>query len=72
MSKKGIDITFVHYGIHKEDMQIIETLCTEHAIEAEWLKEEIIKKFHENKINDNEINEKSVKKIIEKAIQKIN
>jgi len=30
-------------------MQIIETLCSEHGIEAEWLKDEILKKFHEKK-----------------------
>jgi len=70
MSRKGIDTTFVHYGIRKEDMQIIENLCVEHGLEPEWLKEEILRKFHENKINENDLSEKNVKKIIERAIQK--
>jgi hypothetical protein len=71
MSKKALDITFVHYGITKEDMQIIENICKEHSINFEWVKDDILKKFHENKINDIEITEKSMKRIIEKALQKV-
>ncbi len=71
MSKKGLDISFVHYGIRKDDMQIIESLCTEHGLDFEWLQEELLKAFHSSKINDNELSEKSIKKIIEKALNKI-
>ena len=43
MAKKGLDTTFVHYGIRKEDMDLISVLCTEHQLEFEWVKEELLK-----------------------------
>jgi len=68
---KGIDITFVHYGIRKEDMQIIDSVCNDYQIDEYWLKENILKKYHEGKTNDIEFSEKSVRKIIDKAVQKL-
>ena len=38
MAKKGLDTTFLHYGIRKEDMSLIETLCIEHKLEFDWVK----------------------------------
>lgn len=49
MAKKSLDTTFLHYGIRKEDFSMIEVLCTEHQIEFDWLKEEILKEFHEKR-----------------------
>jgi hypothetical protein len=72
MAKKSLDTTFLHYGIRKEDLSMIEVLCTEHQIEFDWLKEEILKEFHEKKINNEDLDDKSIEKIIDKAIQKIN
>lgn len=72
MAKKSLDTTFLHYGIRKEDLSMIEVLCTEHQIEFDWLKEEILKEFHEKKINNEDLDDKSIEKIIEKAIQQIN
>lgn len=71
MAKKGLDTTFVHYGIRKEDMDLISVLCTEHQLEFEWVKEELLKEFHERKIRNQEVDEKSLEKIIEKALSKI-
>jgi hypothetical protein len=71
MAKKGLDITFVHYGIRKEDISLIEALCTEHKLEFEWIKEDILKEFHERKIKNEDMDEKSIEKIIEKALLKI-
>ncbi|MBL0315060.1 MAG: hypothetical protein IPP69_04485 [Flavobacteriales bacterium] len=71
MAKKGLDITFVHYGIRKEDISLIEALCTEHKLEFEWVKEDILKEFHERKIKNEDMDEKSIEKIIEKALLKI-
>jgi hypothetical protein len=51
---------------------MIEVLCTEHQIEFDWLKEEILKEFHEKKINNEDLDDKSIEKIIDKAIQQIN
>lgn len=71
MAKKGLDITFVHYGIRKEDISLIEALCVEHKLEFDWVKEDILKEFHERKIRNQDMDEKSVEKIIEKALLKI-
>ena len=71
MAKKGLDTTFLHYGIRKEDITLIETLCTNHNLEFDCVKEDLLKEFHERKIRNQELDEKSVNKIIEKAIQKI-
>lgn len=71
MGKKGLDTTFVHYGIRKEDMDLISVLCTEHQLEFEWVKEELLKEFHERKIRNQDVDEKLLEKIIEKALTKI-
>jgi hypothetical protein len=71
MAKKGLDTMFVHYGIRREDMNLIEALCLQHQLDAEWVKEELLKEFHERKIKDQAMDEKSIEKVIEKAIQKI-
>jgi len=71
MGKKGLDTLFVHYGVRKEDMQVIEALCNEFDIDPEWLKEYILKAFHEKKIKNEDLDEKSLKKLLEKALQKI-
>lgn len=71
MAKKGLDTTFVHYGIRKEDMDLISVLCTEHQLEFEWVKEELLKEFHEKKLRNQDVDDKSIEKIIEKALLKI-
>jgi len=71
MAKKGLDTTFVHYGIRKEDMDLISVLCTEHQLEFEWVKEELLKEFHERKIRNQDVDDKALEKIIEKALMKI-
>lgn len=71
MSKKGLDTLFVHYGIRKEDMQVIEALCNEYEVDSNWLQEDILKIFHERKIKNEDLDEKSLKKLLEKALQKI-
>jgi hypothetical protein len=71
MAKKGLDTTFVHYGIRKEDMDLISVLCTEHQLDFEWVKEELLREFHERKIRNQDMDEKSLEKIIEKALSKI-
>jgi len=71
MAKKGLDTTFLHYGIRKEDMQIIETLCIEHHLEFDWVREELLKEFHEKKVGNQEITDKLLERLIDKALQKI-
>lgn len=71
MEKKGLDSTFIHYGIRKEDMSLIETLCTSHQIDFDWLKEDVLKEFHDKKINKQDIEDKTIERLIDKALQKI-
>jgi hypothetical protein len=71
MAKKGLDTTFVHYGIRKQDMDLIEVLCTEHQIDFDWVKEDLLREFHEKKIRNREMDEKTIEKIIEKALLKV-
>ena len=47
-------------------MQVIEALCNEFDIDPEWLKEYILKAFHEKKIKNEDLDEKSLKKLLEK------
>ena len=48
--KKSLDRTFLNYGIRQEDMQLIESACQSEGIDAEWLKDYILKPFHEERI----------------------
>lgn len=71
MSKKGLDSLFIHYGIRKDDMATIETICEKYDIDADWVKEYLLKSYHEKKIKNEDLDEKSLKKMIEKALHKI-
>lgn len=71
MSKKGLDTLFVHYGIRREDMQVIEALCNEYDVDFDWLQEDVLKLYHEKKIRNEDLDEKSLKRLLEKALQKL-
>lgn len=71
MISKGLDSAFIHYGIRQEDIDIIKNLCQEQEIDMEWLQENILKEFHNLKINNEDIDNKKIEKIIEKALNKI-
>jgi hypothetical protein len=69
--KKGLDISFVHYGIRKEDLELIETLCNEHQLDADWIRDDILKVYHEKRIQDGDFEGKGIEKLIEKALLKV-
>lgn len=71
MARKGLDTTFIHYGIRKDDMSLIETLATNHQLDFDWVKEELLKEFHDKKISNKDLDEKTIEKLIDKALQKI-
>lgn len=48
--KKGIDSTFVHYGIRREDLDTIEQICTRHEVDFDWLKEELLRPYHTRRV----------------------
>lgn len=69
--KKGIDGTFLHYGIRREDMEVIEQACQDSGIDSEWMKEYILKAYHEERNNQNTVDDKTLTKIIKKALKAI-
>lgn len=68
---KGIDQKFVHYGIRKEDLSMIEAICDAESVGFEWLSEEILKAYHAKKVDAIEIDDATTEEIIRAAIQKI-
>lgn len=68
---KGIDTKFVHYGIRKDDLAMIEAICDAEGIDYNWLCEEILKAYHARKVDVIEINDADAEEIIRAAIQKI-
>ena len=68
---KGLDNKFLHYGIRKEDLSMIEAICDAEQIDFEWLSEEILKAYHAKKVDVIEIDDAATEDIIRTAIQKI-
>jgi hypothetical protein len=71
MAKKGLDTTFLHYGIRKEDMSLIETISLNYQLDANWVKEDLLREFHEKKVSKQDVDDKSIERLIDKALQKI-
>ena len=68
---KRLDQKFLHYGIRKEDLELIEALCEKHHIDFEWLSEEILRKYHASKVDKIEMLDSDAEKVISDAIQLI-
>lgn len=68
--KKGLDRTFLHYGIRQEDMNIIEDACRDVDIDVDWMKEYILKPYNEERNNEN-IDDKKLRSILNKALKKL-
>lgn len=68
MENKGLDTTFIHYGIRKEDMDIIKNLCEEQNINFDWLCDNILKEYHSIKVNNEDEDDKNIKKIFTNAL----
>lgn len=69
--KKGIDSKFVNYGIRRDDLAMIESICDQEGIDFDWLSEEILKAYHAKKVDVVEIDDVSTEQIIRSAINKI-
>ncbi len=71
---EGLDNNFVNYGIRTNDLKIIEALCMDKDtnINFEWLKEDILREYHNKKMRDIEISDNDTENVINKALQKIN
>ena len=69
--RKGIDSTFLHDGVRREDMALIEQSCQESGVEPEWLKENLLKPYNEERNNQNVVEEKKLAKIVRKALKNL-
>ena len=65
---KGLDGKFLHYGIRKEALELVRTLCEKHDIDFDWMSEEILRKYHAAKVERIEMNDEETEKIIAEAI----
>jgi hypothetical protein len=68
---RGLDSSFLHYGVRKQDLAVIAELCKKHDLDEDWVINELIKAYHEQKVNSIEVEDKAVEKIISKALTKI-
>ena len=68
---KGLDSSFLHYGVRKQDLALIAELCQKYELDVDWVAEELIKAYHEQKVANIEVEDKVVEKIISKALFKI-
>ncbi len=71
MSRKGIDQKFVHYGIRRDDLSMIEAICAAEGLDFDWVSEDILKAYHVNNVDDIEIDDASTEEVIRTAINKI-
>ena len=73
MARKGIDSTFLHYGIRTSDMDIIQELCTspDSQLNPDWVKDEILKLYNEGGNDQGVVEEKTIRQIIKNALKKI-
>ena len=67
-----IDSTFMHYGVRREDMQIIKEICDNHELDFDWFKDEVLRQYHEDKMSNEDMDSKNLQKIIKKAMDKYN
>lgn len=68
---KGLDSSFLHYGVRKQNLAVIAELCKKYELDEDWVTNELIKAYHEQKVANIELDEKTVGKIISKALLKI-
>ena len=61
---KGLDNKFLHYGIRKEDLSMIEAICDAEQIDFEWLSEEILKAYHAKKVDVIEIDDAATEETV--------
>ena len=69
--QRGIDQKFVHYGIRRDDLALIEAICEKYELDFDWVCEDILKAFHTQKVTAIEMSDIDTEEIIRAAIQKI-
>lgn len=67
---KSLDSMFMHYGIRREDMEIIKGICEKHEVDFDWFKDEVLRVYHEEKTKHENIDMKSLQNLLENALSK--
>ena len=67
---KGLDTTFVHYGIRKADLTLIHRLADEHGLPPDWL-DELLRTYHEKRVRNEAMEEKDILKLLNEQLDAI-
>ncbi|MBQ0030741.1 MAG: hypothetical protein KBT32_09930 [Bacteroidales bacterium] len=68
---KGIDTTFMTYGIRREDMALIRQLAMDANLDEDWVVEYILKEYHDKRVANAEVKDSDADSVIKNAIKKI-
>lgn len=71
MAQKGLDTAFVHYGIRRCDLDILEELAGRYELDFTWIQEQILGKYHEQKTKNEDIDSRMLESLISKALDKL-
>ena len=69
--KKGLDRTFLEYGIRKPDLEVITALCEKHELNADWVKDCLLSQYHKEKVDRIEMDDATTESVINKALQTV-
>lgn len=69
--RQGIDTEFLHYGVRKTDLRLIETIAQQRGLDIDWVKEHFLKAYHEEKNKTQEVDEKKTEQLIIAALRKL-
>lgn len=67
---KGLDATFVHYGIRKDDLALIHRLAQDAGLPEEWL-DGVLKAYHEKKVRNEPLEDKDIQRLLNEQLDRI-
>lgn len=66
---KGLDRTFLEFGVRKQDLELLQSLAEKHAIPVE-LVEDLLRNYNKEEAQNDAVDEKQFVRDLEKLIQK--
>lgn len=69
--KKGLDPTFIKYGISQSDLSIIEDVCQVDDVDRDWLEQLILAPCQEYRNSGKNLNAEATCKIIKDALKQL-
>jgi hypothetical protein len=67
---KDLDTTFIHYGIRKDDMVLVEMLARKHGIDADWLRD-FLRALHKERAVQDDFDDKAIERVMEQALKRL-